>query len=364
MVHLENLVRDRGLADANTKDSAEAEAQASMSGSIMVTAKLLGSGSKVMIKAFPVPFGETDASVEAHVLKKIRRILDARESPFFIMPYSVTSRFYERDNVQCIRAHAQVMENETVEHFVQNRFRERIAKVRDETNLDLPQVCQDNFRIAYMLIEHVGDPVLTLHDWLHPKAIFPRFYDAPLARPCNNRMMKEVISLFLQLMSALTTMEAHGITHNDMHWNNIFVQKCDHSFVIDGVRVESQYIVKLFDWDRSVCSDETCVKLRAGHEKERRFPKPHVLEHTPGYDLVGFIKSMQAFVKSMQTYDDARLNTEYEEPMQWLLSEMLNPMADLFKRKPSLSDDTWHFSNPCLTSKRNYNNTIKSDDDT
>jgi len=87
--------------------------------------------------------------------------------------------------------------------------------------------------------------------------------------------MKEIIAVLLQVMEALKVMEKHGITHNDLHWHNIFVQSCNHSFIVDGVHIESSFIAKIYDWDRAVCDDETCFNLRTPKSFET-FASAHV----------------------------------------------------------------------------------------
>jgi len=48
-------------------------------------------------------------------------------------------------------------------------------------------------------------------------------------------------------------------------------------------------------------------------------------------------------------YDEREFHRSYKDPMLWMISEMLNPMAELFNSKPSLRDIHHHRSNPCLT---------------
>jgi len=178
--------------------------------------------------------------------------------------------------------------------------------------------------------------------------------------------MREVIAVFLQVMEALKTMAKHGITHNDMHWGNVFVQRCNHSFVVGEVSVESQFIVKVFDWDRAVCNDQTCVDTRTPRTM-KYFNKAHIREYTAGYDLVGFFKSFDANMEKDFYLADGTHGAKdnswvwarvtrvdfdnfFKNPMAWLLSEMLDPMAELFNSKPSLADQKHAYhSNPCLT---------------
>lgn len=63
--------------------------------------------------------------------------------------------------------------------------------------------------------------------------------------------------VFFQIIYSLAVMDHFGITHNDLHPNNIFLQKLQNpiilSFNVDEhiLQIQTKYIIKFFDWDKA-----------------------------------------------------------------------------------------------------------------
>ena len=334
----------------------------SVSGSIMMRAEVdLNTPNRVFMSKGTInivvkaSLDVVDAKVESRISLKIRKLMDAHECPFFVLPFSVVTKKYKKlADIQPAKGQGRV-EKYILSQIIKriNVNKAKIAEALAKNTVQPIQEYQFPMAIKYFVMEDVNESE-TLFNWLSPAHLIHRAKDARDIRV----MMKEVIAIFLQMMEALKTMAKHGITHNDLHWSNIFVQRCDHSFVVDGVHIESKYIAKVFDWDRSVCDDTKCRDLRT-KESLSAAHRAHVHAYTPGYDLVGFFKSFEDHMtrcawepKYDHLYVEAEYKNFYKAPMAWLMSEMLNPMAELFNTTPSLRDPHVHPSNPCLTNMR------------
>jgi hypothetical protein len=334
----------------------------SVSGSIMMRAEVdLNTPNRVFMSKGTInivvkaSLDVVDAKVESRISLKIRKLMDAHECPFFVLPFSVVTKKYKKlADIQPAKGQGRV-EKYILSQIIKriNVNKAKIAEALAKNTVQPIQEYQFPMAIKYFVMEDVNESE-TLFNWLSPAHLIHRAKDARDIRV----MMKEVIAIFLQIMEALKTMAKHGITHNDLHWSNIFVQRCDHSFVVDGVHIESKYIAKVFDWDRSVCDDTKCRNLRT-KESLSAAHRAHVHAYTPGYDLVGFFKSFEDHMtrcawepKYDHLYVEAEYKNFYKAPMAWLMSEMLNPMAELFNTTPSLRDPHVHPSNPCLTNMR------------
>lgn len=331
------------------------------SGSIMLRASMsipAGNVLRFAVKAFPHET-RVDAMIESHVSCKIRRLMDVRECPFFVLPFAVITKYYNEREITTRQSKTQNFSH--AEKIVLE-----LVNTREKDNITYP------FPITYFILEDMSKFVthkngiakpydcFNLLEWMSARNLFRALLKPGESRKLpypDNRVMKEIIVVLLQVMEALKVMEKHGITHNDLHWHNIFVQSCNHSFIVDGVHIESRFIAKIYDWDRAVCDDETCVKLRTKKSFET-FASAHIHEYTPGYDLVGFFKNLEKLMqletfddwdKDNMMYDEREFQHSYKDPMLWMISEMLNPMAELFISKPSLQNTHHHRSNPCLT---------------
>ena len=340
--------------------------------SIMVKAKITHMPqTSVMVKAFPCDENDANARIESHVSNKIRQILDKEESAFFVLPYGVVTKTYERKPL--MGSDTYTKSENSVERYVLTTLKARINEGekwfseamqeyeehinnhphdKKRTKPYRSKFVNDKFAIKYFILEAIN-PAIPLYKWWLPDNLFSSLYGDK--SPHDNRLAREVIAVFLQIFEAFKTMAKHGITHNDMHWGNLFVQRCNHSFIAGDINVESKYIVKVFDWDRAVCNDKKCMQIRSGSSLER-MSATHVHEYTAGFDLVGFFKSFDSHLyqhidKVIQKRVTANERSFYfTSPMQWLLSEMLNPMKDLFNDRPSLAfQGHQHHSNPCLT---------------
>ena len=340
--------------------------------SIMVKAKMTHMPqTSVIVKAFPCDEDDANARIESHVSNKIRQILDKEESAFFVLPYGVVTKTYEKKTL--MDSDTYTTSGNSVECHVLTTLKDRInkgdclyAKAMQEYNKHIEQnptdkkraipsrskFVSDKFAIKYFILEAIY-PAMPLYKWWLPGNLFSSLYGDK--SPHDNRLAREVIAVFLQIFEAFKTLAHHGITHNDMHWGNVFVQRCNHSFIAGGINVESKYIVKIFDWDRAVCNDTECMKIRDRSSLQRMSPT-HVHEYTAGFDLVGFFKSFdsQLYQHVDKVWQDRVTVDErsfyFTTPMRWLLSEMLNPMKDLFNDRPSLAfQGHKHHSNPCLT---------------
>ena len=279
---------------------------ASGSGSIMMHAEvadsdprvfLSGNPIQIVVKAFPYPLNAlnfVDANVESHVSLKIRKLMDAHECPFFVLPFGVVTKVYNEKLKDITPTTGAPKSKGAVEKRILEVIEGNIAaneaakKAAYKAGIKIPRsVYHFPMAIKYFVMEDV-DESQVLSTWLQPKKIYKQLLKNTAGAAKDSRvMMKEIIAIFLQIMEALKTMAKHGITHNDLHWANIFVQRCNHSFVVDGVHIESKFIAKVFDWDRSVCDDKTCRDLRT-EESFISVHKAHVHAYTPGYDLVGF----------------------------------------------------------------------------
>jgi hypothetical protein len=72
----------------------------------------------------------------------------------------------------------------------------------------------------------------------------------------DNTLNIEISRLLFQLMASIYAMSLSGLTHNDLHQKNAYVEECDRkqvSYVYGGqtFNFETKYVVKVFDFDRS-----------------------------------------------------------------------------------------------------------------
>lgn len=79
----------------------------------------------------------------------------------------------------------------------------------------------------------------------------------------------------LQLLDAVKIMRANGITHNDLHFQNVMVRdtKQHAGYAVVGVHLATRIRVKVFDWDKSI------VEGLVGDARD----------FNPSYDLVSVV---------------------------------------------------------------------------
>ncbi len=152
----------------------------------------------------------------------------------------------------------------------------------------------------------------------------------PLWRWWNERnaVSKDLVLLVAQIVWALKALADAGITHNDLHWNNIMVEEVSRqeiSFVEeDYYRTFTQRLRPvLFDWDRAVMSNES----------EGKRTHCNITTFDPHYDLLGFYKNLTQKYKKLR--------------MWWRF--ILHPFfEDTLEAFPSFAVDHQHHANPCL----------------
>ena len=78
-----------------------------------------------------------------------------------------------------------------------------------------------------------------------------------LYKSMHNFTPETFMPIFFQIVYSLAVMDHFGIVHNDLHENNIFVQRLSKpitmSFHVDGkiLQISTKFIIKFFDWDRA-----------------------------------------------------------------------------------------------------------------
>lgn len=86
---------------------------------------------------------------------------------------------------------------------------------------------------------------------------------------------EDKVVAFLQLLDAVKIMRANGITHNDLHFQNIMVRDAKErgGYAVAGVHLATGIRVKVFDWDESI------VEGLVGDARD----------FNPSYDLVSVV---------------------------------------------------------------------------
>jgi len=115
------------------------------SGSIMLRASIktaVGSVLRFAVKAFPHET-RVDAMVESHVSCKIRRLMDAHECPFFMLPFAVITKYYDKTEIETRRSNTQ--------HFSHaETIVLKLVNTREKDDVTYP------FPITYFILEDVS----------------------------------------------------------------------------------------------------------------------------------------------------------------------------------------------------------------
>jgi len=96
---------------------------------------------------------------------------------------------------------------------------------------------------------------------------------SPILTEGNNRWFKLLMELYFQIATACYAMSLHGLAHNDLHADNIFVTKVDkriNCYYIDGkiYKHETEYMVYIYDFDKSYIfgyKNDDLVKYRSSN---------------------------------------------------------------------------------------------------
>ena len=189
-------------------------------------------------------------------------------------------------------------------------------------------------------------------------SVVSRCLNGPSERDIREQKQKQKqrdedkVKVFAQLVLALEMLAKHGITHNDLHWNNIMVEEVEGRFpveVVDGDGNVWRQMIKhnfrpvIYDWDRSVMDvdklptpfDRNVVSALNGRFRPSDSTSAvwHVTEHHPYVDLLALYKSA---VKSKQI-----------KP-QWLVEVCKILEENIFKNHPGLRTITKYEQISCL----------------
>jgi hypothetical protein len=100
--------------------------------------------------------------------------------------------------------------------------------------------------------------------------------------------LSEFDTIAVQIIYTCTMMDQIGLVHNDLHSKNLFIDdlgkgnRVTMEFCIDGknvIEINTRYIVKIFDWDRSVkvsteYSPDEVIKPKGNKKYAQRVPDP------------------------------------------------------------------------------------------
>jgi len=154
--------------------------------------------------------------------------------------------------------------------------------------------------------------------------------------------------VFAQLVLALEMLAKHGITHNDLHWNNVRVEPVKGAFPVGGDWFVCNFRPVIYDWDRAVLDVDKLPKSNMWRILKKsivpslndRFlsldSTPHVAEHHPYVDLIALYKS--AVTSRMKP--------------RWLVKVCEILEKKIFKNHPGLRNITHHQQISCLPSSK------------
>jgi hypothetical protein len=126
---------------------------------------------------------------------------------------------------------------------ISNYSKNKQQQVIDESFASL-QTVTDNSTFTVLLNEAIKDGTKPWEEYAD------NLFDQ------NDQPDPEVWKLLFQLMAAIYAMSLSGLTHNDLHQKNAWIEECDRkevSYVYGGqtFNFETSYVVKVFDFDRS-----------------------------------------------------------------------------------------------------------------
>lgn len=252
-----------------------------------------------------------------------------------------------------------------VEFFFDNKLKEMIIDIKEKKNDESSRWFLDAKFISKIECDFT-DPVFHAKvdneqawKWVKrfmQKKRFPRikktfglFVSRDVGAPSLHEWVKKPeiesgkkVQVFAQVVQALKILSEYQITHNDLHWNNIFVEKNGQPLNVGGKTYDYDFRPVIFDWDRSVCGDEDYKNLIQNISFEHT--TPHVSTFDAHYDLIGFYKNIRKYQQTLNPFLSSALFPQLEKTF--------TPLFDAF---PSLNLTTRHRANPCLSVQNDEN---------
>ena len=150
-------------------------------------------------------------------------------------------------------------------------------------NFDVEPESEEVFKWTYFLMEEVR---------------VQRTMNSFLKQPISQVSVIEKLIVCMQVVCALKVMCTNEVTHNDMHLNNIFV--VDQNIILQRGQknlFSCKYLVKIFDWDRSICNKAQCISERYDQSKNYKMISRHISVFNEYFDLVGFVNNLHRIIK-------------------------------------------------------------------